>query len=717
MDMNDLAKSLFNSKRAEGASSVSNAKTVQGTVVEDSEDGSVKVVIDGDVIAADGTNEVEIGTVASLKEGDETIILLEGGGVMRPTAIGSVGWGDRISADIIEANQLIVGAQEDIATETAARKAVYGTCATAAGTAAKEVVCDGFEPYTGARITVKFANASTTSAPTLAIVDSSSNVLLAAKAIWVGNSVTSSDNPLRWAANATLTFVYDGTEWVLEDKPAAYSGTCSTGATTRAKAITIAGAFIVNGTTITIRFSSANTYASNSVQLNVSSTGTASVYKNNAATSTTNTLLWSANTVMTFVRQGAGWYLTDAGLNKYVTVVDANGIQIHPSGSATDYAQINADGMDVVKGGTSVAKFGELTRIGEADKSRIELDYHSLQLVSKEDETYFHVSDLRDSSGYATIQERFLGDGTETDFKVGVKIASVTSVTIDGVAETGYTFENHDDATYHVIFTTAPADGAEIEIEYTSNSKAAKAFTFGIRDDGGVGAWSYSEGYKNISTGFTSHAEGLFTKAYGSCSHAEGQGCVALIGESHAQGYYTVASGWCQTVIGRYNAPDVYYPFIVGNGRADDDRSNALRLNWDGKLYIADGRGSLQRVMTSKVVLYNDSTGTGTNGTVSLTASASNYNHMRIYFYALGGGSSFVKQHSSVDVYEPNGKYVALSAVGPGYSGATQIDFRTKLALISGSQITNVKALAGTAFSGQGVYNEVYITRVEAWNE
>lgn len=600
MDMNDLAKSLFNTKRAEGSSSVSYAKTIQGTVVADSSDGTVKVVIDGDCVTVDGTNEVEIGTVASLKEGDETIILLEGGGVMRPTALGSVGWGDAVmniaseaqeSADIaaqaasealesageaasaassaqtaaqaaqasatsastaansalaqlgtvedvlgtvnwiaehgtyaltqdtavddskvyyirsgsgttqdpyvytavaeptasglstyyeltvdaalsqyvashlaltnaglyiikdnsgykalfsntgmtvydpsgtavatygegiafdssrtlsignqnayieyydsdndsvadsirIKADSISFTSGENVATkddvnqtdsaianETAERKAVYGTCSTAAGTAAKEVVCDGFSAYAGARMTVKFANASTVNAPTLAIVDSS-NVLLAAKAIWVGNSVTSSDNPLRWAANATLTFVYDGTEWVLEDKPPAYSCTCGTGSTTRAKAVTVSGAFIVNGTTVTIRFSSANTYASNSVQLNVSSTGATNIYKNNSATSTTNTLLWSANTVMTFVRNAGGWFLTDAGLNKLVTVIDANGIQVHPSGSTTDYAQINANGMDVVKGGTSVAQFGETARVGQIGKAHVIIDDSDMQ--------------------------------------------------------------------------------------------------------------------------------------------------------------------------------------------------------------------------------------------------------------------------------------------------------------------------------------------------
>lgn len=51
--------------------------------------------------------------------------------------------------------------------EENARKAIYGTCTTAAGTAAKTVSCANFELYTGASVTVYFQNNNTSTAPTL----------------------------------------------------------------------------------------------------------------------------------------------------------------------------------------------------------------------------------------------------------------------------------------------------------------------------------------------------------------------------------------------------------------------------------------------------------------------------------------------------------------------------------------------------------------------
>ena len=43
----------------------------------------------------------------------------------------------------------------------------YGTCSTAAATAAKVVQCDGFKLVTGARIAVKFSHSNTAASPTL----------------------------------------------------------------------------------------------------------------------------------------------------------------------------------------------------------------------------------------------------------------------------------------------------------------------------------------------------------------------------------------------------------------------------------------------------------------------------------------------------------------------------------------------------------------------
>ena len=106
-DLHSLAADLFNSRRAEKSKPKTKLSTVQGVAVEDSADGSVKVRVEGNYTTADGSDVVEIGTVANLKAGDDVIILLEGAGVMRPTAIGAAGWGDRIQAEVVEANLLI----------------------------------------------------------------------------------------------------------------------------------------------------------------------------------------------------------------------------------------------------------------------------------------------------------------------------------------------------------------------------------------------------------------------------------------------------------------------------------------------------------------------------------------------------------------------------------------------------------------------------------
>lgn len=55
----------------------------------------------------------------------------------------------------------------------------------------------------------------------------------------------------------------------------------------------------------------------------------------------------------------------------YVTEVSSAGIKVHPSGSTTDYALIDADGLEVFDGGTSVAQFGATARVGQASKQRV----------------------------------------------------------------------------------------------------------------------------------------------------------------------------------------------------------------------------------------------------------------------------------------------------------------------------------------------------------
>lgn len=77
----------------------------------------------------------------------------------------------------------------------------YGTCATAAGTAAKEVTCSDFTLFTNATVIVKFSNANTASAPTLNVNGTGAKTITG----FESSSVLS----------GLCEFMYDGTNWCL----------------------------------------------------------------------------------------------------------------------------------------------------------------------------------------------------------------------------------------------------------------------------------------------------------------------------------------------------------------------------------------------------------------------------------------------------------------------------------------------------------------------
>ena len=115
---------------------------------------------------------------------------------------------------------------------------------------------------------------------------------------------------------------------------------------------------------------------------------------------------------------------------------------------------------------------------------------------------------------------------------------------------------------------------------------------------------------------WAAHAEGSATKAYGVYSHAQNAGCEALGTASHASGSHSKSTGfgthamgvcvntyeaydelskteqedvWGQTVVGIYNIGKRGTLFEVGNGTAEDKRSNAFEVYKDG-LVMAGNR-------------------------------------------------------------------------------------------------------------------------------
>lgn len=348
-------------------------------------------------------------------------------------------------------------------------------------------------------------------------------------------------------------------------------------------------------------------------------------------------------------------------LNNYVAthlVVDTEGLWIIPdsggnkvliaTGSGSTYTDA---GTYIINGNTVLASFtANGAQIGQTGESHLEMDYHSMQLVDKEDNAYFYVSDLRDKDDdyQATVTETFTGDGNTTEFKVNFDVSVGVSATDSSDPSNTATRSNRI-----YTFASAPTIGATVTIVYKTRSVYAKAYTLGTRNTASIiGALSIAEGFRTIASGFVAHAEGEQTeatgryshaegykaKAIGECSHAEGSFSVAIGECSHAEGELASADGWgshaegkstwangeashaegyeayamgyashaqnantvahsrSQTVLGEYNREDTTgtettrgtYAVIVGNGTSDTARSNALTIDWSGNV-VASG--------------------------------------------------------------------------------------------------------------------------------
>lgn len=133
--------------------------------------------------------------------------------------------------------------------------------------------------------------------------------------------------------------------------------------------------------------------------------------------------------------------------------------------------------------------------------------------------------------------------------------------------------------------TVTAGDGAEIFNDYRTRTYTSQ----GVASVG------------NVAAGTLSHAEGYATTAVGEYAHAEGCWTQANGDYSHAEGYETIANDW-QSVTGRCNISssgpahvgDVTGDiFIIGNGTARNERSNAFRVTTAGKAYgLANFSGS-----------------------------------------------------------------------------------------------------------------------------
>ena len=162
----------------------------------------------------------------------------------------------------------------------------YGTCSTAAGTAAKVVSLPGFALATGAEVTVSFTVTNTASSPTLNVNGTG------AKPIQYRNAAISAGY---LAANRTYRFVYDGSSYELV-------GDVDTNTTYTA--VTVSNFLLKVGAVVVLKFAYTNT--AKSPTLNVSGTGPKGIFFGGAAIGAGAVI---AGRTYTLVYDGVGWEL------------------------------------------------------------------------------------------------------------------------------------------------------------------------------------------------------------------------------------------------------------------------------------------------------------------------------------------------------------------------------------------------------------------------
>lgn len=310
----------------------------------------------------------------------------------------------------------------------------------------------------------------------------------------------------------------------------------------------------------------------------------------------------------------------------YITAVTNDGIWVHPEGAGPVNGQPTAntsgwhisDAIELFRQGVSFIKMWvdnsvAKLRLGRGNESHVEIDFNSLKLIDQDGNTYFHVSDLRDGSGYASVEDRFVGDGSTTSYQLSYYVHEVESVTVGGTERADYTASG-DMLTFSGI---APDYGAAIVIKYSTADGDVKAYTMGSRNgDYIVGPRSFvlgtyctaskqdahAEGYGTYATGQQSHAEGTSTEAIGAASHAEGKSTSASGNYSHAEGEDTDATGrrshaegYMSDASGAVSHAEGYNTTALGNyshAEGRDTDANEECAHAEGRETTASGRSS-----------------------------------------------------------------------------------------------------------------------------
>ena len=245
-----------------------------------------------------------------------------------------------------------------------------------------------------------------------------------------------------------------------------------------------------------------------------------------------------------------------------IMVADMNNGEQTPSEATGNNVFIDNTSVNIRDGQTTLASFGvDGMQIGLSDESHTTQDYHSWKMIDKEGNSYVHISDLRDTTGWAIFEESYVPivnfDMGPEPCEYAIELAfpvnynsDIISAEINGTPVESWEMLGSVKPSEYIKLTPLPSSNDNVTIKYKSSNSALKAYTFGTRQDSSVlGGFSFAEGYNTVARGRYSHSEGYQCKAIGYNSHAEGYNTTAKGRSSHAEnngdayGSYSHAEG------------------------------------------------------------------------------------------------------------------------------------------------------------------------------
>ena len=275
----------------------------------------------------------------------------------------------------------------------------------------------------------------------------------------------------------------------------------------------------------------------------------------------------------------AGTYIVGTG-NVVLASFTAAGAQIGQSTEGNTV--LDSSGVSVKRNGTTLASFATGgSQIGQDGQQRAIVSPGQFSIISEDNVSIFDAEPSGNPSSFIyTVNEP----------------ASGNSHTLSEIPVTGTTIE---------VYAYIPElGGVEASCSFTAGTSGTQ--TIGMSIDDPIISYNASTQTLTATEQSPSWPFGYFTKIiYSTYSASVDLGIVTVgsrkSGSTYGNGTFTVgrelvAENDSQVSIGRYNDNQSGNAFEIGNGTADNARSNALTVDWSGNVEaagdITDGSGN-----------------------------------------------------------------------------------------------------------------------------